>query len=190
MANDQVMHELVALTTAFALTTMVGWGQTALTTAVIADLDVPIAELLMEQHYSEQGFEVDLYVTRAADGTVLSEATVFDPTSADQVEVWTDGVTLWWEGTIDGRPVSGSEATIDVLDPDDPQAFCLHPIGAIVCLGVLVGVFSGCGAGFGCPPQEPSNPPDSSGHGGGGGGGGGDAEGDGGGEGEGDGGDE
>lgn len=37
-----------------------------------------IAELLVEEHYSQAGYEVDLYVTRGADGDVLSEGDADD----------------------------------------------------------------------------------------------------------------
>ncbi len=51
--------------------------------------------------------------------------------------------------------------------PQPPRAFCLHPIGAFVCLGIAIVAFGGCGNGFGCSGDDPggrsSNPPDSSG---------------------------
>jgi hypothetical protein len=66
-----------------------------------------VAELLVEEHFSQVGYEVDLYVTKADDG-ILAEATVTDPTTGDLIDLWSDGVTLWWNGMIDGEPSEGS----------------------------------------------------------------------------------
>ncbi len=141
------------------------------------------AELLLERRAEIEGFEIELFVTRGVDGTLLSEATLRDPTKVDELEVWTDGVTVWWVGTVDGEAVERSAPVIEIVDPSEPPAaICLHPVGAIVCIGAAVVLLGGCGFGFACsgddPRSGPSNPPDSSGHGEPSGGG--DAEGDGG----------
>ena len=152
-----------------------------------------IAELLLEDHESTGDLDIDLAVTRDAAGEVLGEATVRDSTSGDELEVWTDGISVWWEGDTAAGPTSGTLPARALLDPDEMEAnFCFHPVGALVCLAGLAVLIAteGCGHGFGCsgetPPSSPSNVP-----GGGGGppgapGGGGDAEGDGDGDGDGD----
>ncbi len=141
-----------------------------------AAADVATAELIHEEHFSEQGVEVDLYVTRDAEGPLLSEATLHDPESpGTEVDLWTDGVTVWWHGTIDGDSVSGSTPTADFGDPQE-AAFCFTPVTAIICLGALAVMASGgCyGKGF-CVPDDSEVPggaggvPDEGGGGDGGG---------------------
>jgi hypothetical protein len=89
-----------------------------------------VAELVIEEHYSEGGYEVDVYVTRGADGELLSEATIVDPARGEavtEVDVWTDGTTVWWHGMIDGEPVRGSALARDFTGED------LGPLALLDC---------------------------------------------------------
>ena len=92
------------------------------------------ANLLMEEHRSEAGYQVDLYVTEGPEG-VLSEATLTEPDTGESVDVWTDGTTVWWDGVVDGSHVNGSALVTDF--DRGPQAFCAGPV-AIVCIGVVI----------------------------------------------------
>ncbi len=150
---------------------------------------VSTAALIHEEHFSEQGIEIDLYVTRDADGIVLSEARLLDPERrGTEVDVWTDGVTVWWDGTVDGERVFGSAPAVDFGDPQE-AAFCFTPVTAIICLGALALMAStsdGCAHGKSiCRADPTSEIPDGGGGvpgdgGGGDGESGGDAGGDGG----------
>jgi hypothetical protein len=133
------------------------------------------AYLVTEQHFIEAGYEVDLYVTAAADG-VHTDAMFVDPATGDEVNFWTDGVIIEWSGTVGGEPVSGSRPATVTAGSPPPQAFCAGPI-AIVCIGAAF-LLSCATTINACPDREtvdpsdplhdPSNPPSS--------GGGGDAE--------------
>lgn len=124
----------------------------ALTTALTVFATLPanpaaaavVVQLLMEEHYSDAGYEVDLYVTRGADGGLLSEATIVDPASGEAVtavDVWTDGTTVWWDGVIDGERINGSMPSPDLSGedpPPPPEPLCFTPITAVICLGAVV----------------------------------------------------
>jgi hypothetical protein len=134
-----------------------------------------VAELVVEEHFIEAGYEVDLYVTAAADG-VHTDAMFVDPATGDEVNFWTDGVIIEWSGTVGGEPVSDSRPATVTAGSPPPQAFCAGPI-AIVCIGAAF-LLSCATTINACPDREtvdpsdplhdPSNPPSS--------GGGGDAE--------------
>lgn len=96
------MHKSIALTLAICLAAMLP--------ASHATAAGP--ELLFEEHYSADGYQIDHYVTRAADG-VLSEATLTDPQTGEAVDVWSDGITVWWDGVADGEPVHGAVLATD-----------------------------------------------------------------------------
>lgn len=128
-------------------------------------------EVLSEMHYNDHGFEMNVVVSRTSDGLVVSQATAEDPETRDSAEIWTDGTTIEWTGTIDGEPVSGSAAASDLLNPEDPSV-CLHPVAVLVCVGAAAALLAGCAFGFGCEGGKPAtNPPESGGGGGQGGGG-------------------
>lgn len=101
--------------------------------------------MVSEQHYSADKYAVDLYVTEGADG-LLVEATLTDPATDDSVDVWTDGDTVWWSGTVDGEPTTG---TVPLpVSPDDPkpepEPLCFTPVSAIICVGVVVLAAASC----------------------------------------------
>lgn len=58
------------------------------------------SELLYEERRLVDELAVEVAVTRNADGLVLGEANGVDTVSGDEVDVWTDGTTLWWSGLI------------------------------------------------------------------------------------------
>src|SRR5690606_6615603 len=126
-----------------------------------------IAELLAEDQFGEDGYEVDPYVTKADDG-ILAETTVTDPTNGDSIDFWSDGITIWWNGTIGGEPSEGSMPMSDIDGPGQaPQPFCFTPVTAISCLGVAL--LAACATTINaCPDRETFDP--SSGIPGGGGG--------------------
>ena len=167
------MYRTIALTTVLAV-----FATLPATPAAAADA----TELLLEKHFSQDSYEIDLYVTRDGDSGILSEATLTDPTVGDAVDLWTDGFTVWWDGTIDGEPVAGSMAALDInADTDSEGVFCLTPVSAIICLGaILIATSASCATtSNACPPKGTNDP--SSGIPGGGGGvpdGGGDGDGD------------
>lgn len=143
-----VMFRIIALPTAFAV------FATLPATPVAAEP----ARLIAEQHYSQDGYEVDLYITQDAESGILEEATITDPDAGDVVDVWSDGETIAWHGTIDGEPVEGSMARIDF----DPQAtpICFTPVTAILCLGAAVLLFgSNCAGRNEGPCPGPTVPP-------------------------------
>ena len=122
--------------------------------------------LLVEDHYRQDGYQVDLYVTDGPDGQ-LTEATFTNATRGDAVDMWTDGVTFYWYGTIDGEP------------------YCFPPVTAVLCLGVVL--LATCATTINaCPDRETVDPSEGIPGGGGGvpqdpgGGGDGESEGDGG----------
>jgi hypothetical protein len=96
------MRRITALTTAITFSTI--FGGLPASSATAADT---AAEVLVESHFSDQGFEIDLFVTRGTDGTILSEATVRDPSNADEIDVWTDGITVWWDGVVNNQHTQG-----------------------------------------------------------------------------------
>lgn len=176
------MYRIVALTTALAFVTL-----PANPAAAAAG-----TELVMEEHFSEAGYHVDLYVTRD-DEALLSEATITDPASGDELDVWTDGATVWWHGTADGEPVRGHAPAGDIgIDPQEAP-ICFTPITAILCLGAIV-ILAGSSCahttkgpcpvdpsgeipgGAGGVPSDPGGDGDGDGDGDGGSGGGGDED--------------
>lgn len=172
------MRQAIALSSTTAIL-LIGYSPTS------SAADTPFAQLLLERHDTQEGYDVDVAVTETADHSVLAEATVQDPATGDIVDVWTDGDTVWWDGTQDGELVHGSADAGDMVDldapGDGPQAFiCLHPVGALVCIAAVAVLASGCGYGFSCsgddPGGNPSNYPSAPGGQGGGQGGGGDGE--------------
>src|SRR5690606_40744269 len=74
--NPLVMFQTIAFTTALAV---------LFTLPAKPAATAGIAELLVEDHYSQDGYEVDLYVTKADDG-ILAETTVTDPTNGDSID--------------------------------------------------------------------------------------------------------
>jgi hypothetical protein len=132
-------------------------------------------EVVSEKHHSDHGFETDVVISRGSDGVVVSQATSRDPTTGDTAEIWTDGNTIRWTGTIGGEPVSGASPALELVDPElPPSPACLHPVAALICVGAAAALLAGCAFGFGCEGGDPTtNPP---GSGGGGVPGGGDGE--------------
>jgi hypothetical protein len=137
----------------------------ALTTAMAVFATLPAthaaaepARLLAEQHYSQDGYAIDRYVTANGEGNVLREATLTDNATGDAVDMWTDGESIDWYGTIDGESIEGSMAMIDF----DPQAapICFTPVTAILCLGAVVLLFgSNCAGRNEGPCPGPTVPP-------------------------------
>jgi hypothetical protein len=132
-------------------------------------------EVVSEKHHTDHGYETDVVVTRGSDGVIVSQATAKDPTTGDTAEIWTDGKTIRWTGTIGGEPVSESSPALELVNPElPPTPACLHPVAALICVGAAAALLAGCAFGFSCEGGDPppSNPP------GGGGGvpGGGDGE--------------
>lgn len=164
------MQKPIALVTTAAFFLTLGCGPKSSGTATPSG-----GEVVSEKHQTDHGFETDVVVTRGSDGAVVSQATTKDPTNGDTAEIWTDGKTIRWTGTIGGEPVSGSSPVLELVDPKlPPTPACLHPVAALICIGAAAALLAGCAFGFSCEGGEPppSNPP------GGGGGvpGGGDGE--------------
>jgi hypothetical protein len=177
------MHKIIAVVTAAAFTTLSGSSASAFeleTSTPSIEVATPsMAELLHESNFIQDGVLVRVAFTRDAEG-VLGEATVFDPDTGDEVDVWSDGATLWWAGVAGGEPVSGSIPVLK-LDADLAHASaCFVPAIAIVCLGALAILFSGggCAHFINCTPSgkdpcgsgicEPPSPVPMPGDGGGG----------------------
>ncbi len=93
---------------------------------------------------------------------MLAEATLLDPElEGTEVDVWTDGVTVWWDGTVDGERVAGSAPAVEFGDPQE-AVFCLTPVTAVACIGAVVllaATAGGCTmlSKF-CPLPEPQPP--------------------------------
>lgn len=154
------MRRIAATTTITALFS-VGWVPSS------SAAEGSMAKLIEERRFVADGFEVELAVTENADGP-LSEATVVELQGSDEVDVWTDGSTVWWAGIVEGEPLEGSAPAERFVDWDQPQAhICLTPVGAIVCIGAAAVLLAGCSYGFSCDGgTPPTNPPGSSGGGG------------------------
>jgi hypothetical protein len=157
------MRKTIALATTAAFFMTLGCDRrTPPTTSPTSD-----REVLSEKHYSDDGFDVELVVTRGDDGVVVSRANAKDPGTGNIAEIWTDGHTIKWTGTIGGEPVSGSSAASDLLTLDEPESpACLSPIAALICLGAAAALLAGCAFGFSCEGVDPeggSNPPESGG---------------------------
>jgi hypothetical protein len=124
-------------------------------------------KVLSEKHYSDHGLDVTVVVTRVHDGVVISRAHADDPTNEDTAEIWTDGRTIKWTGTIGGKPVNGSSAASDLLNLDETESpACLSPVAALICLGAAAALLAGCAFGFSCEGVDPeggSNPPEGGG---------------------------
>lgn len=119
------------------------------------------AQLIAEQHFGQDGYEVDLYVTRGVDGSILSEATLTDLATGEAVDMWTDGITVWWDGMVDGEPDEGSMPTRDIdANTEAEGVFCLTPISAILCLGaILIATSASCATtSNACPARDPVDP--------------------------------
>jgi hypothetical protein len=122
-------------------------------------------EIVSKQHHTDHGFETDVVVTRGSDGVIVSQATAKDPTTGDTAEIWTDGKTIRWTGTIGGEPVSGSSPALDLVNPElPPTTVCLHPVAALLCVGAGLALLAGCAFGFSCEGGgEPPNTPEGGG---------------------------
>lgn len=97
--------------------------------SALASTSPVLAELLVEDSHVDSGYDVTLAVTRAPEGDVIGDATVVDSTTGDEVDMWTDGVTVAWVGVVDGAPTAGEMA---VAGPGDRQSrygrrVVLHP---------------------------------------------------------------
>jgi hypothetical protein len=130
-------------------------------------------EVLSEKHHTDHGFETNIVVSRGSDGVVVSQATAKDPTTGDTAEIWTDGKTIRWTGTIGGEPISGSSPALELVNPElPPGTVCLHPVAVLICVGAAAALLAGCAFGFSCdgsdPDSSPSNPPEGGGAPGGG----------------------
>lgn len=159
------MRKPIAIATTAALLSMLGCDRrTSVTTAPCS-----AREVLSKKHFSDHGLDVDVVVTRSSDGAVVSRANADDPTNADSAEIWTDGRTISWTGTIDGEPVDGSTAASDLLNfeelEEQASPACLSPVAAIICLGAAAALLAGCAFGFSCEGTEPgaSNLPEGGG---------------------------
>jgi hypothetical protein len=122
-------------------------------------------EVVSEKHHTDHGFETDVVVTQDSSVTI-SQATAKDPTTGDTAEIWTDGKTIRWTGTIGGQAVSGSSPALDLVDPELPTTpICLHPVAALICIGAAAALLAGCAFGFSCEGGQPppSNPPEGGG---------------------------
>jgi hypothetical protein len=163
------MRKAISLVTTAAFSLTLGCGPKSSGTATPSG-----GEVVSERHHTDHGFETDVVVTRGSDGVVVSQATAKDPTTGDTAEIWTDGKTIRWTGTIGGEPVSGSSPALELVNPElPPDTVCLHPVAALICVGAAAALLAGCAFGFGCDGgQNPTNPPE----GGGGVPGGGDGE--------------
>jgi hypothetical protein len=156
------MRKTIALATTAAFLLTLGCDRkTWATTSPCSD-----KEVLSEKHYSDHGFDMEVVVTRASDGVVVSRASADDPTNGDRAEIWTDGRTIKWTGTIGGEPVDGSSAASDLLNFEElASPACLSPVAALICLGAAAALLAGCAFGFSCEGTEPgaSNPPEGGG---------------------------
>ncbi|MFO7565900.1 MAG: hypothetical protein R6X02_24875, partial [Enhygromyxa sp.] len=132
--------------------------------------------LVLETHTLHDGYELDLYITDGSDGR-LTEATLTDPATGDVVDVWSDGETIHWHGTVDGETTEGSMLVVEI---DPQQLFCLTPATAIICIGaILIATGAGCKHGDSpCGGDRPTEVPGGAGGvpGGSGEGGGGDSD--------------
>ena len=149
-----MLLETIALTTAVAM-----FGTVAPTGPVA---DIGRVELVHESHFIEAGLEVDLFVTRDIDrGDVLAEATLVDPARDDtEVDVCTDGVTVWWDGYDEGERVRGSARAVDFSGPLE-SPLCFTPATAIVCIAALALLAGGGCTLFlktACPLPDPVPP--------------------------------
>jgi hypothetical protein len=121
------------------------------------------AKVLERQRHGEHGFVVDVTVSRTSDGTISSTALVDQPTTDDRVVVRTDGITVWWIGTVAGELITGSLPATELPRPGSPpEPVCLYPVAAIICVGAALALLGGCALGFRCdgsPPLQgqPSN---------------------------------
>jgi hypothetical protein len=77
-------------------------------TASASEPASPLAELLHEGHEILGELEIATFVTRDHEGVLASDVTVRDMASGDELDVWTEGETVWWDGTADGVPSHGS----------------------------------------------------------------------------------
>lgn len=94
-------NQTLAATTILALvTTMLSATPTTASPLTFEGED-RAAVLLAERHYSQDGVEVDLYVTDGVEGQ-LTEATVTDRATGETVDMWTEGDAVYWHGWIDG----------------------------------------------------------------------------------------
>ncbi len=145
IGDDQTMRRTIAIFTSVPLVAVLGCGPKAAETTTPDDIEV-----LDRQHHSEHGFDADVLVAKSGDGLVTSRVVVEDPAATDRVEVWTDGRTVQWHGTVGGEPVDGSSPATDIVKPGEPPTpTCLHPVAAIICVGV--GLASPPGGGGGTP---------------------------------------
>jgi hypothetical protein len=156
------MRKTIALATTAALLLTLGCDRrTSATTSPCSD-----GEVLSDKYYNDHGFDMDVVVKRSSDGVVVSRANMVDAMNGDSAEIWTDGQTIEWTGTIGGEPVNGSSAASDLLNLGELESpACLSPVAAIICLGAAAALLAGCAFGFGCEGGEPphSNPPEGGG---------------------------
>jgi hypothetical protein len=155
------MQKTIAIATTAAFLLTLGCDRrTSATTSPSLD-----GEVLSEKHYSDHGFEMNVVVTRGDDGVVVSRANADDPTNGDSAEIWTDGRTITWTGTIGAEPANGSAAAPDLLNLDELESpACLSPIAALICLGAAAALLAGCSFGFSCEGHpQPTNPPEGGG---------------------------
>jgi hypothetical protein len=156
------MRESIATITTFALAALTYTPSNS----ALASTSPVLAELLVEDSSVESGYDVTLAVTRAPEGDVIGDATVVDPTTGDEVDMWTDGVTVAWVGVVDGAPTAGEMAVADleIGNHGMAAAWCFAPVTALVCIGAAALLFSstGCAHFINCVPRSgTANPCDS-----------------------------
>ncbi|MFO7564738.1 MAG: hypothetical protein R6X02_18990 [Enhygromyxa sp.] len=115
-------------------------------------------ELLDRGSYTDKEGRRITYAVWLENGELQADVSITDRASRDYLELWVEGERFVFEGVFRGEPFRGAEPASTFFDTNPDAPTCAGWV-ALVCLGALAVLASGCSMFSGCTPVPPPKPP-------------------------------
>lgn len=115
-------------------------------------------ELLDRGSYTDEEGRRITYAVWLEGGKLQADVSIVHSTSRDYLEMWVEDETFVFEGIYRGEPFRGTEPASTFFDTSPDAPTCAGWV-ALVCIGALVILSSGCSMFSGCAPVGETEPP-------------------------------